>query len=51
MFLTQILFGKVEGNKKLTSKNPIKLTWSNTQGITFEKHISLDDQFYYSKQK
>jgi len=43
---------KVEGNKKLTNKNPIKLTWSNTQGITFEKYISLDDQFLFtSKQK
>jgi len=43
---------KVEGNKKLTSKNPIKLTWSNTQGITFEKRISLDDQFLFTvKQK
>ena len=43
---------KVEGNKKLTNKNPIKLTWSNAQGITFEKHISLDDQFLFTiKQK
>jgi len=43
---------KVEGNKKLTNKNPIKLTWSNTQGITFEKRISLDDQFLFTvKQK
>ena len=43
---------KVEGNKKLTNKNPIKLTWSNTQGITFKKHISLDDQFLFTvKQK
>jgi len=43
---------KVEGNKKLTNKNPIKLTWSNTQGITFEKHISLDGQFLFTvKQK
>ena len=43
---------KVEGNKKLTNKNPIKLTWSNAQGITFEKHISLDNQFLFTvKQK
>ena len=43
---------KVEGNKKLTNKNPIKLAWSNAQGITFEKHISLDDQFLFTiKQK
>ena len=43
---------KVEGNKKLTNKNSIKLTWNNAQGITFEKHISLDDQFLFTlKQK
>ena len=43
---------KVEENKKLTKNNPIKLTWSNSQGITFEKHISLDDQFLFTvKQK
>ena len=39
---------KISGNKKLTNKNPIKLTWSNSQGITFEKHISLDDQFLFT---
>ena len=38
----------VSGNKKLTNNNPIKLTWSNSQGITFEKHISLDDQFLFT---
>ena len=42
----------VEGNKKLTNNSPIKLTWTNSQGITFEKHISLDDQFLFTvKQK
>ena len=25
------------GNNKLTDKNPIKLSWTNDQGITFEK--------------
>ena len=39
---------KISGNKKLTNKNPIKLTWSNTQGITFEKHFSLDDKFLFT---
>ena len=39
---------EVSGNKKLTNNSPIKLTWSNTQGITFEKHISLDDQFLFT---
>ena len=39
---------EISGNKKLTNNNPIKLTWSNSQGITFEKHISLDDQFLFT---
>ena len=39
---------KISGNKKLTTNNPIKLVWSNSQGITFEKHISLDDQFLFT---
>jgi len=39
---------KVSGNKKLTNNSPVKLTWSNTQGITFEKHISLDNQFLFT---
>ena len=38
---------KIKGNNKLTPNNPIKLVWSNTQGITFEKHINLDDQFLF----
>ena len=39
---------KVLGNKKLTNNNPIKLAWTNSQGITFEKNISLDDQFLFT---
>jgi YidC/Oxa1 family membrane protein insertase len=39
---------KVSGNKKLTNSNPVKLTWSNSQDITFEKHISLDSQFLFT---
>jgi YidC/Oxa1 family membrane protein insertase len=39
---------EVSGNKKLTNNNPVKLIWSNTQGITFEKYISLDDQFLFT---
>ena len=39
---------KISGNKRLTNNNPVKLTWSNSQGITFEKHISLDDQFLFT---
>ncbi len=39
---------EILGNNKLTNNNPIKLRWSNEQGITFEKHISLDDQFLFT---
>ena len=40
------------GNNKLTDQNPIKLSWTNDQGITFEKVISLDDKYLFSvKQK
>ena len=38
----------VSGNSKLTDQSPVKLTWSNDQGITFEKEISLDDQFLFT---
>ena len=36
------------GNNKLTNNNPIKLVWKNDDGITFEKNISLDDQFLFT---
>ena len=40
------------GNNKLTAQTPVKLSWSNNQGITFEKEISLDDKFLFTvKQK
>ena len=40
------------GNNKLTNQTPIKLTWTNTQGITFEKEIFLDDNYLFTiKQK
>lgn len=38
----------VKGNNKLTEQTPIKLSWTNTQGITFEKDISLDNQFLFT---
>jgi len=39
-------------NNQLTEQNSIKLSWSNDQGITFEKEISLDDKFLFTvKQK
>jgi YidC/Oxa1 family membrane protein insertase len=39
---------KVIGNSKLTNQSPIKLTWTNDQGITFEKKISLDDKYLFT---
>jgi len=39
---------EISGNKKLTNNNPVKLVWNNSQGITFEKYISLDDQFLFT---
>jgi YidC/Oxa1 family membrane protein insertase len=42
----------VSGNNKLTDQSPIKLSWTNDQGITFEKEIALDDKFLFTiKQK
>ena len=38
-------------NNKLTPENPIKLSWTNKQGITFEKKISLDDQYLFTIQQ
>ncbi|MDC3059104.1 membrane protein insertase YidC [Candidatus Pelagibacter sp.] len=38
----------IKGNKKLTQNSPIKLSWTNNQGITFEKEISLDDKYLFS---
>ena len=39
---------EISGNKKLSNNKPVKLTWSNSQNITFEKHISLDEQFLFT---
>ena len=42
----------ITGNKKLTDLNPVKLSWTNNQGITFEKQITLDDKYLFTiKQK
>ena len=38
----------ISGNNKLTSNSPIKLSWLNNQGITFEKEITLDDKFLFT---
>ncbi len=41
----------VVGKKKLTKENPIKISWTNNQGITFEKSIYLDDKFLFTIQQ
>ena len=42
----------IVNKNKLTNQNPIKLSWTNNQGITFEKEISLDDKYLFTiKQK
>ena len=42
----------IEGNNKLTDGSSIKLSWSNEQGLKFEKIISLDDKYLFTvKQK
>jgi len=38
----------IDGNKKLTPGNPIKLVWQNNQGIKFEKLINIDDHFLFN---
>jgi len=38
----------VASGRKLTDQTPIKLQWTNPQGIIFEKEISLDDQFLFT---
>ena len=42
----------VSGNNKLTNQSPVRLSWTNDQGITFEKEINLDNKFLFTiKQK
>ena len=38
----------IAGNNKLTNKSPIKLSWKNSQGIIFEKEISLDNNYLFT---
>ena len=38
----------IDGNSKLTNQSPIKLSWTNNQGITFEKEISLDNKYLFT---
>ena len=39
---------KVSGNNKLTDQSPIKISWTNDQGIKFEKQIALDDKYLFT---
>jgi YidC/Oxa1 family membrane protein insertase len=36
------------GNNQLREGSPIKLAWTNDQGITFEKEISIDNNFLFT---
>jgi len=36
------------GNSKLTQQSPIRLSWTNEQGIIFEKEISLDSKYLFT---
>ena len=38
----------VIGKDELTNQSSIKLTWTNNQGITFEKEISLDEKYLFT---
>ncbi len=38
----------VIGNDKLSTQSPIKLSWTNKQGIKFEKEISIDDKYLFT---
>ena len=38
----------VLGNNKLNEQSPVKLSWANRQGITFEKEISIDDKYLFT---
>ena len=35
---------KVNGNNVLSNTSPVILQWNNTEGVTFEKRIELDDK-------
>ncbi len=39
---------KVEGNTKLSPGNDVRLIWENSQGLTFEKIISIDNKFLFT---
>jgi len=39
---------QVRGNTELTPQTPITLTWSNGQGLTFNRTIAVDDKFMFT---
>ena len=39
---------KLENSNKLSVNNPIKLLWTNNQGIFFEKKISIDNNYLFT---
>ena len=39
---------KVEGNKNLSPGNPVTFSWTNDQGISFEKEINIDEKFLFT---
>ena len=38
---------KVNGNNVLSNASPVILQWNNTEGVTFEKRIELDDKYLF----
>ncbi len=38
---------KVNGNNVLSNTSPVILQWNNTEGVTFEKRIELDDKYLF----
>ncbi len=39
---------QVRGNTQLSPGNPVTLSWSNPQGLTFERILTLDESFMFS---
>ncbi len=39
---------EVVGNNKLTPNSPINLSWKNSQGIIFNKKISIDNEYLFT---
>lgn len=39
---------QIRGNGRLSKDTPVTLFWDNSQGLTFERVISLDEQYMFS---